>query len=408
MKTITSILSFVILATFCHAQPHIQDPKTVAIFLYEGVELLDFAGPGEVFSSSGFQVFTVSVDGKDLVSQRFLTVKPQYSIENCPAPDIIVFPGGASRTPANDSRVINWIRNRNTKGTFFMSVCTGAGILAKSDVLNSFKNVTTFHGYIPDLQKELPQLKVLADTRFVDNQYVITTAGVSAGIDGALHLVARIKGMDQAKATAYYMEYDKWDPTKGLVDKVNPAIAELRQGKVPSGTDLPYAGEYANLSAELQGTGDFHRASFVVENGLKIYPTSGVLFDQLTVVNKKLGKPSPLSSNEITSMVKEGKTDEMLTRVAQDRKAFPNWPSFNEDNMNLAAYYLLNKKEYDNAVKVFQLITHEYPNSWNAFDSLGEAYLAAGNTADAKLNYQKSLDLYPNNDNAKKVLAQIQ
>src|SRR4051812_45887990 len=67
----------------------------VAIFLYEGVELLDFAGPGEVFASTnGFQVYTVSVDGKEIRSQGFLTVKPAYSVSNAPPPDIIVFPGG--------------------------------------------------------------------------------------------------------------------------------------------------------------------------------------------------------------------------------------------------------------------------------------------------------------------------
>src|SRR6185436_19228189 len=111
-------------------------PKNVAIFLYEGVELLDFAGPGEVFSASGFNVYTVSVDGKELKSQRFLSVKPGYSIETAPPADIVVFPGGHTQPSAYDARVVNWAVNRHEQGAILLSVCTGAMILAKADMLN--------------------------------------------------------------------------------------------------------------------------------------------------------------------------------------------------------------------------------------------------------------------------------
>ena len=76
---------------------------------------------------------------------------------------------------------------------------------------------TTFHSSIEALRKEFPKAKVLSDVRFVDNGNVITTAGISAGIDGALHLVSKLKGEDVAKSTAYYMEYDKWVPQEGLI-----------------------------------------------------------------------------------------------------------------------------------------------------------------------------------------------
>ena len=76
---------------------------------------------------------------------------------------------------------------------------------------------TTFHSSIDGLRKALPSTKVLSNVRFVDNGRVITTAGISAGIDGALHLVTKLKGEDLAKQTASYMEYDKWVPGQGLI-----------------------------------------------------------------------------------------------------------------------------------------------------------------------------------------------
>jgi transcriptional regulator GlxA family with amidase domain len=192
-------------------------PKKVAIFLYKGAEILDLAGPSEVFAASGFDIYTMSVDGKEILSQGFITIKPEFSLETAPVPDIVVFPGGGATAPANDPKVMEWVKKLHERGSILMSVCTGAQILARAGYLDN-KNVTTWHGYINDLQKLVPTAVVLGNTRFVDNGNIITTAGVSAGIDGALYLVSRLNGMDAAKKTAYYMEYDKWDPKAGKVD----------------------------------------------------------------------------------------------------------------------------------------------------------------------------------------------
>ena len=192
-------------------------PKKVAIFLYKGAEILDLAGPAEVFAASGFDTYTMSVDGNEILSQGFITIKPQYSLENAPIPDIVVFPGGGATAPANDPKVMEWVKKLHDRGSILMSVCTGAQILARAGYLDH-KNITTWHGYIKDLQKLVPTAVVLGNTRYVDNGNIITTAGVSAGIDGALYLVSRLNGMEAAKQTAFYMEYDKWDPKAGRVD----------------------------------------------------------------------------------------------------------------------------------------------------------------------------------------------
>ncbi len=198
---------------------HSEKELNVAIFIHQGVELLDFAGPGEVFASApGFNVYTVAASEEPIISQGFVKITPEFSFGNCPKPDIIVLPGGATNIPMADPAVISWIESTVPETLLSMSVCTGAGLLSKAGLLDG-KTVTTFHNYIDALQEMTPKAKVVRDTRFVDNGSVVTTAGVSAGIDGALHVVAKLRGDEAARRTAEYMEYDKWKPEEGLIVK---------------------------------------------------------------------------------------------------------------------------------------------------------------------------------------------
>lgn len=191
--------------------------KNVAIFIHNGVEILDFAGPSEVFASTeGFNVYTVSLTKEAITSQGFVTVTPNYSLEDCPQPDIVVLPGGNTGPFLQNEPLISWIKECSKTAEVMLSVCTGAGLLAKAGLLDG-KQATTFHNYIDGLQQATPKAKILRNTRFVDNGQIITTAGVSAGIDGALHVVAKLKGLAVAQRTAQYMEYDKWKPNEGLV-----------------------------------------------------------------------------------------------------------------------------------------------------------------------------------------------
>ena len=189
---------------------------TICFYLQDGVEVLDFAGPMEVFAYAGFHIFTVSRNKEPITSQGFLKILPDYSIDDAPPADILAFFGGNSGEPSGDPAVISWIKSRETATRYFFSVCTGAFILGKAGILDHL-TATTFHSEIERLRSTLPDTRVLADTRFVDNGHVITTAGISAGMDGALHLVSRLNGEDAAREVAFYMEYDKWIPNQGLV-----------------------------------------------------------------------------------------------------------------------------------------------------------------------------------------------
>jgi putative intracellular protease/amidase/YHS domain-containing protein len=198
-------------------EKYLRTRKNVAIFVHEAVELLDFAGPAEVFAAAdrarAFNVYTVAASEGEIVSQRFLTIKPRYTVADCPKPDVIVLPGGSTHIPLKDARVVEWIQKAAPDAEVVMSVCTGAFLLAKAGLLDG-KEATTHWGSIEGLRKAAPKTKVHADRRVVDNGKVVTCAGVSAGIDGALHVVERMLGRQVARDTARYMEY-RWEPTPG-------------------------------------------------------------------------------------------------------------------------------------------------------------------------------------------------
>lgn len=216
-----------------------MDNKTrIAFYLQDQVEILDFAGPMEVFAYAGYEIFTVSKTKDPIKAQGIVTVLPDYSIADAPAADILAFFGGNAGLAENDPEVIQWIINQK-EVSYHFSVCSGAFILAKAGLLDN-QHATTFHSSIDRFEKTYPSTAVHRGARFVDNGKIITTAGVSAGIDGALHLVAKLNGFNAARAAAHYIEYDKWDPTLGL----NLSDHDPYEGMLEVVFFVEYLGEY--------------------------------------------------------------------------------------------------------------------------------------------------------------------
>lgn len=190
-------------------------PRAVAILVYEGVELLDFAGPGEVFSAAhaadgrAFRVFTVAATRSPIQSQRFVTITPEFTFADCPPPAIVVLPGGSV---PDDETHVEWLRGLAPRCELVMSVCNGAYLAAAAGLLDGLE-ATSHHGALAGLAARYPKTRVYANRRFVDSGRVMTCAGVSAGIDGALHVVERLHGTDAARSTARYMEYE-WRPAE--------------------------------------------------------------------------------------------------------------------------------------------------------------------------------------------------
>lgn len=192
--------------------PEVERTK-VGLYLQSGVEILDLAGPLEVFAYAGYEVVTISKTKEPIYAQGILTVIPDYDLSDAPAVDILVFFGGNAVLSSKDEELIDWIKSqKETK--YHFSVCSGALILAETGILDN-KQATTFRYNLDVLEQNYPKIEVLRGARYVDNGTVVTTAGVSAGIDGALHMVAKLEGLETAAQTALYMEYD-WTPNRGV------------------------------------------------------------------------------------------------------------------------------------------------------------------------------------------------
>jgi len=200
-------------------EPHRVEPigpmkKNVVIFIFPEVEVLDFAGPFEVFSVAnqlhGHDAFNVVVAAESPGSVRAcngLKVVPDFTLENCPSPHLLIVPGGiGTRALLNKPAFLEWIRVKSRKAEYVMSVCTGALVLAKAGLLDGLR-ITTHHQALDLLRELAPAATVEASARFHDNGKILTAAGISAGLDCSLHVVARMLGPEAAKATAHHMEY---------------------------------------------------------------------------------------------------------------------------------------------------------------------------------------------------------
>lgn len=191
----------------------------VAILLFDGVELLDFAGPFEVFSAARpgpesperlMEVFTVAEHEGPVLCRNGLVVMPSYTLESSPHADILVIPGGqGARLAINRPDLIDWIRKQARQVSLTASVCTGSFLLARAGLLTG-KTVTTHWASVQRMREEFPGLDVRDDQRWIDAGEIITSAGVSAGIDMALHVLESLYGPDVAAATARGIEYDHW------------------------------------------------------------------------------------------------------------------------------------------------------------------------------------------------------
>lgn len=184
--------------------------RDVAILVFEGVELLDFTGPYEAFHGARglFRVSTVSRDGAMLSSNAGLTFKPSHTFANCPAPDIVVVPGGNVHSAIEDLAAMSFVRQALRTSEVVMSVCNGAHILAELGALDGL-TVTTHNGAINSLRQRAARATVVDNRRWIDNGKIITAAGVSSGIDAALHLIARFHGEDVARDVEQYIEFER-------------------------------------------------------------------------------------------------------------------------------------------------------------------------------------------------------
>jgi len=188
--------------------------KKVGILLFDDIELLDFAGPYEVFAVADelndhalFDVFTLSETGREVRTVHGLRVQSDYAIDRSPHIDILVIPGGdGTKAVIKNQGLLNWIRETYNQAAITFSVCSGARIPAILGLLDG-REFATHHAVVEDVLALAPHGIYREDRRFVDNGRLMTAAGISAGIDLALHIVDKLYGTPVKKQTMQYMEY---------------------------------------------------------------------------------------------------------------------------------------------------------------------------------------------------------
>ena len=196
--------------------------RNVGILIFPDVELLDFAGPYEAFTAVNyggaeklFEVFTVAEQHEPLRSRAGVRIVPDYTFDDVPHIDILVVPGGqGTRREINNPVVIDWIRAVSGEAELTTSVCTGSFLIAEAGALRAGNKATTHWASVNRMREQFPGIEMHEDVRWVDDGAVISSAGVSAGIDMALHVIERLCGEDVAVGSARLMEYDYWKPEK--------------------------------------------------------------------------------------------------------------------------------------------------------------------------------------------------
>lgn len=222
---------FLVVNMFAQEQPDLNSaiqPKHVAILIFDGVQIIDYTGPYEVLGQAGLRVFTVAESPDFITTHLQMKVIPSYTFHNSPKVDILVLPGGGVPhfLPKNDPTIL-WIKKISEQCKQILSVCNGTFFLASAGLLDNLE-ATTYTPMIQHLKHFAPKTKVVSDKRFVDTGKIITAGGLSAGIDGALHLVSKIYGKGRAREVANNMEYN-WNPES---EYVRSSLADVHLANV--------------------------------------------------------------------------------------------------------------------------------------------------------------------------------
>jgi len=211
----------------------------VAIFVFPVVQTIDFAGPYEVFSQAKTNVYTVAENLNPIQTAAGLTIIPKYTFENAPRTDVLVIPGGDGvMKQLENPAAMKWIQDtaKNTPQT--LTVCTGAFLAGKAGLLNGL-SATTFYGALDFLPEFAPRTKIVWDKKYVDSGRIITTAGLSSGVEGSLYTVSKLLGMGIAQSIALHIEYN-WNPDSSYARAMFPDMYipdELPEG-LPGGSEL--------------------------------------------------------------------------------------------------------------------------------------------------------------------------
>ncbi|WP_418186439.1 DJ-1/PfpI family protein [Aliarcobacter lanthieri] len=204
--------------------------KVVGIFIFDDIEVLDFCGPFEVLSVtrldetkrletlSPFDVKLISIKKEVIFTKGNMKIIPDFDFEDCPKLDILIVPGGmGTRKLMYDEKVLEFVKQKSKEVELLSSVCTGSLILANAKLLEGVQ-ATTHWKSLQRMEEEFKNVKVCRDKHFVEDKNIISSAGISAGIDMALYIVKRYFGEEVSRTTAKHMEYPYLEENKRRIE----------------------------------------------------------------------------------------------------------------------------------------------------------------------------------------------
>ncbi|MFD0256923.1 DJ-1/PfpI family protein [Kitasatospora indigofera] len=208
-------------------KPDTTAPLTFGMLLFDEVEVLDLGGPFEVFSTAGrlartedgrplLRVLTVAATGRPVRARGGLRIVADHTLDEDPPFDVLVVPGGVTTAVETDPEVLDWLSRRRKTSALTFSICTGAFLLAAVGALDG-RPATTHWEDQEELARRWPDVRLRTDVRWVDDGDLVTSAGISAGIDASLYIVGRIFGERLARRTARQMDY-AWTAEGGAED----------------------------------------------------------------------------------------------------------------------------------------------------------------------------------------------
>ncbi|GAB4248314.1 MAG: hypothetical protein Tsb0034_27700 [Ekhidna sp.] len=180
---------------------------TAGMLLFKGADIMDVTGPWSVFTHNHVQVLTFAKSKEAVTIGGAMELTPDFTLETLPDVDILVFPGsGLAESNPGDSAIQQFIKQRASSTEVLFSVCSGAFFLAEAGLLNG-QQATTFASLIPVLKENYPEVNVVNNLKYTDNGQVVTTAGLSSGIDGTFHVISKFRGQGRVQDVANHMEY---------------------------------------------------------------------------------------------------------------------------------------------------------------------------------------------------------
>ena len=409
MKHLIKLLLTYLLVGITQLQAQVKDTINVAVLAYEGVELLDFAGPAEVFAAASYYTntyhFKVYIVAKEpaFTSQGFLKITPNFNFDNAPKTNVLVLPGGYAGKSIQDKSTQQWMNTQLENADQVLTVCSGIYFLKKSGRLDNIQ-VTSHHKIIPFLKKELKPQNVLAQVKYVDAGQIVTSAGVSSGIEGALLMVSKIAGFEAANRTARYMEYAPWDISNGKIayDLQNQATNYLATNNAK-----PYFGVFdlAGHLALREGKIDLARQYF--QKNIAFYPNSALAYHGLSKALLYTQKWVPPTYEDFLNVLrhKGAKTGQAIYQKA--KRIYPDWKLFTHKDIVVRGQNLASGNNYEDAALVLKMGIDTYPNSWLLYQQLVICLLKQKKEKEAWHLIQQALKKFPNNPTIKKLVTTI-